>query len=64
MKNALKDLRKAQGWSQQELAERLDVSRQSIISIERERYDPSLELALKIAKTFAKSVEDIFFLEG
>lgn len=64
MKNALKELRKAQGWSQQDLAERLDVSRQSIISIERERYDPSLELALKIAKTFEKSVEDIFFLEG
>ena len=64
MKNDLKNLRKAQGWSQQDLAERLDVSRQSIISIERERYDPSLELALKIANTFRKSVEDIFFLES
>jgi len=64
MKNDLKNLRKAQGWSQQDLAERLEVSRQSIISIERERYDPSLELALKIANTFSKSVEDIFFLEG
>jgi len=64
MKNALKDLRKAQGWSQQDLAERLDVSRQSIISIERERYDPSLELALKIAQTFDRTVEDIFFLHG
>ena len=55
MKNDLKNLRKAQGWSQQDLAERLEVSRQSIISIERERYDPSLELALKIANTFSKS---------
>ena len=64
MKNDLKNLRKAQGWSQQDLAERLDVSRQSIISIERERYDPSLELALKIANTFSKSVEDIFFLKS
>ena len=64
MKNDLKNLRKAQGWSQQDLAGRLEVSRQSIISIERERYDPSLELALKIANTFSKSVEDIFFLEG
>jgi len=64
MKNALRTLRKGEGWSQQDLAERLDISRQSIISIERERYDPSLELALKIAKTFDKSVEDIFFLEG
>ena len=63
MKNTLKELRKAQGWSQQDLAERLDVSRQSIISIERERYDPSLELALKISQTFSKSVEDIFFLK-
>ena len=64
MKNRLKGNRKAQGWSQQDLAERLGVSRQSIISIERERYDPSLELALKIAKIFDKSVEDIFLLEG
>ena len=63
LKNTLKDYRKAQGWSQQDLAERLDVSRQSIISIERERYDPSLELALKIAKLFEKTVEDIFLLE-
>lgn len=64
MKNGLKSIRKAQGFSQQDLAERLGVSRQSIISIERERYDPSLELALKIAKTFGMSVEEIFFLEG
>ena len=64
MKNRLKGNRKAQGWSQQDLAERLGVSRQSIISIERERYGPSLELALKIAKIFGKSVEDIFLLEG
>ena len=64
MKNRLKENRKAQGWSQQNLAEQLEVSRQSIISIERERYDPSLELALKIAKVFGKSVEEIFLLEG
>jgi len=63
MKNTLKLIRKAQGLSQQDLAERLGVSRQSIISIERERYDPSLELALKIAKTFGTPVEEIFFLE-
>lgn len=63
MKNTLKEIRKARGWSQQDLAERLEISRQSIISIERERYDPSLELALKIAKIFGKSVEDIFTLE-
>jgi len=64
MKNSLKVFRKAQGWSQQDLAEILGVSRQSIISIERERYDPSLELALKIAQSFNKSVEDIFHLDN
>jgi len=64
MKNSLKVFRKAQGWSQQDLAEKLGVSRQSIISIERERYDPSLELALKIAQSFNKSVEDIFHLDN
>ena len=64
MKNSLKVFRKAQGWSQQDLAEKLGVSRQSIISIERERYDPSLELALKIAQSFNKSVEDIFHLHN
>lgn len=64
MKNVLKVIRNAKGISQQDLAESLGVSRQSIISIERERYDPSLELALKIAKSFGAPVEDIFFLEG
>ena len=60
MKNALKELRKAQGWSQQDLAERLGVSRQSVIAIEREKYDPSLDLAFKIARVFGASIETIF----
>jgi len=47
-------------WSQQELAERLGVSRQTINAIEAERYDPSLPLAIKIAKLFGKPVETIF----
>jgi putative transcriptional regulator len=60
MKNRLKVLRAERDWSQQELAERLGVSRQTINSIEAERYDPSLPLALKMAKVFGLPVETIF----
>jgi putative transcriptional regulator len=60
MKNRLRVLRAERNWSQQDLAERLGVSRQTINSIEAERYDPSLPLALKIAKVFAMPVEQIF----
>lgn len=60
MKNRLKQLRGEQGWSQGELAERLAVSRQTINAIETEKYDPSLPLALKIAKLFKQPVEEIF----
>jgi putative transcriptional regulator len=60
MKNQLRELRMRRNWSQQELAERLGVSRQTINAIEAERYDPSLPLALKIAKLFGKPVETIF----
>lgn len=63
MRNALKDLRKAQGWSQQDLAERLGVSRQSVIAVEREKYDPSLDLAFKIARLFKTQMETVFFPE-
>lgn len=60
MKNCLRVLRAEKTWSQQDLAERLGVSRQTINSIEAERYDPSLPLALKIAKVFRLPVEQIF----
>jgi putative transcriptional regulator len=60
MKNRVRELRMARTWSQQELAERLGVSRQTINAIEAERYDPSLPLAIKIAKLFGKPVETIF----
>lgn len=60
MKNRLKQLRAARAWSQGELADRLAVSRQTINAIETEKYDPSLPLALKIAKLFKLSVEQIF----
>jgi len=56
-------LRKAKGWSQQDLAEQLGVSRQSVIAIERQKYDPSLELAFKIARLFSTHMETIFFPE-
>lgn len=60
MKNAIKTLRAERGWSQAHLAEVLDVSRQTIISIENGRYDPSLPLAFKIARTFERPIESIF----
>jgi putative transcriptional regulator len=63
MKNRLKVLRAERDWSQAELADRLAVSRQTINAIETGRYDPSLPLALKIARTFGMKVEDIFLDE-
>ena len=60
MKNCLKALRSDRGWSQAELAERLDVSRQSVNSIETGKYDPSLPLAFKIARLFDRPIETIF----
>jgi putative transcriptional regulator len=63
VKNRVKDLRIERGWTQQQLAELVDVSRQSINSIERERYEPSLTLALRFARVFGCATEDIFTLE-
>ncbi len=63
MKNVLHVLRAEKRYSQDDLAKLVDVSRQTINAIEREKYDPSLPLALKIAKVFQKKVEEIFFLE-
>jgi putative transcriptional regulator len=60
VKNRLKVLRAERDWSQQDLAEKLDVSRQTINAIETEKYDPSLPLALKIGKLFKQPVEEIF----
>ena len=64
MKNRLKVLRAERDWSQQDLAERLGVSRQSVNAIEKGRYDPSLPLAFKIADVFDLAIEDIFEKEG
>ena len=60
MKNRVKTLRKERAWSQAELATRLGVSRQTVIAIERGKYDPSLRLAFKLAGIFEQSIEDIF----
>lgn len=60
MKNRLKELRGARGWSQQALAEQLDVSRQTVISLENGKYDPSLPLAFRIARLFGEPIEAIF----
>lgn len=60
MKNRLKVLRAERDWSQANLAEKLEVSRQSINAIETGKYDPSLPLAFKIARLFDCAIEDIF----
>ena len=60
MKNRLKVLRAERNWSQADLAEKLDVSRQSVNAIETGKYDPSLPLAFKIARLFGLSIEQVF----
>ncbi len=60
MNNHVRELRSRQGWSQADLAERLEVSRQTINAIETGKYDPSLPLAFKIAKLFGRPIESIF----
>ena len=63
MKNRLEELRKARGIRQEELAEALEVSRQTIGSLENGRYNPSILLAFKIARFFGLSIEEIFLYE-
>lgn len=60
MKNRLKKVREAKGWSQGELARRLGVSRQTINAVETDKYDPSLPLALRMAKLFGVAVPELF----
>jgi putative transcriptional regulator len=60
VKNRLKVLRAERNWSQADLAERLDVSRQSVNAIETGKFDPSLPLAFKIARLFGQTIESIF----
>ena len=63
MNNRLRELRDARGWSQGELAERLEVSRQTVNALETGKYDPSLPLAFRIARLFELSIEAIFIPE-
>ena len=63
MKNRLEELRKQRGIKQEELAEKLEVSRQTIGSLENGRYNPSIVLAIKIARFFGMTVEEIFIYE-
>jgi putative transcriptional regulator len=61
VKNRLRELRAIRGWTQVDLADRLDVSRQTIYAIETGRYDPSLSLVFKIAALFGERIESLFF---
>ena len=63
MKNRLEELRTKNGWTQQEMADQLSVSRQTIISLEQERYNPSLLLAFRISSVFGLPIEAIFLYE-
>jgi putative transcriptional regulator len=63
MRNQVRDLRGAHGWSQAHLADLLEVSRQTVIAIENGKYDPSLPLAFAIARLFGLTIESIFFPE-
>ena len=61
MKNCLRELRKARGLKQADLADALDISRQTVISVEADKYDPSLPMAYRMAAFFDVAVEDLFF---
>lgn len=63
MQSRVRELRERKGWSQGELAERLEVSRQTVNAIETGKYDPSLPLAFRIARLFAQRIESIFQYE-
>ncbi len=58
--NRVAELRKNAGWTQEEFATRLNVTRQTIISLEKNRYVPSLEMGFKVALLFGKNIEDVF----
>lgn len=63
MKNNIKELRKAIGLRQEDMASMLHVSRQTIIAMENNKYDPTLELAMRVAQLLKQPVEDIFLLD-
>lgn len=63
MQNTIKELRKEKNLTQQDLADAVDVRRETIVFLEQNKYNPSLELAFKIAKVFEKNIEEIFIYE-
>jgi len=63
MKNHIKELREGRSLTQEDLAKLLDTSRQTIISLEKEKYNPSIMLAYKISKIFNKKIEEVFMFE-
>lgn len=63
MKNGIKELRKSKGYRQEDLAAAIGVSRQTIIAIENNKYNPTLELAMKLARYLETTVEQLFTLE-
>jgi putative transcriptional regulator len=63
MKNNIEEIRKIYQLTQEELADKLDVSRQTINSLEKGRYNPSIQLAFKLAKLFSMKIEDLFIYE-
>jgi putative transcriptional regulator len=64
MKNRLEELRGQKGWTQQELADIVEVSRQTIISLESGRYNPSIILAFRLSRLFNLNIEELFLYEG
>ena len=64
MENTIPDERARLGWAQQRLADELGVSRQTVISLEKGRYDPSLPLAFRLAAVFGRRIEDLFTPDG
>lgn len=64
MQNRVKAMRASHGWTQQDLADRIDVSRQTVNAIEKGKYDPSLPVAFRIASVFSCRIEDIFIWTG
>ena len=64
MKNRIEEIRKGMGLTQEELADWLEVSRQTVSSLENGRYNPSILLAFRIARLFETTIEDIFIYEG
>lgn len=64
MHNQIEALRRARGWTQQDVADRVKVSRQTILSLENGRYNPSIQLAFRLARLFETPIEELFQYDG